>query len=100
MQRRDCAEEVAVLLYRLILRNMRFICASNVRQYHDPWLVFSVENSCIGCVCTSKERRKRRSGELETRYRVRHARAGSCDYDVTTGRIISAQLGDLHTPGE
>jgi hypothetical protein len=40
--------------------------------------------SCIGCVCkTSIERREERSGELELSTGC-HARARSCDADVTT----------------
>ena len=40
--------------------------------------------SCIGCVCkTSKERKEERSGELELSTGC-HARARSCDVDVTT----------------
>jgi hypothetical protein len=43
--------------------------------------------SCIGCVCkTSKERKEERSGKLELSTGC-HARARSCDADVTTSPL-------------
>jgi hypothetical protein len=44
--------------------------------------VLGAESAVLGVYVRLK--REERSEELETRYRVRHARAESCDYDVTT----------------
>jgi hypothetical protein len=53
-----------------------------------PWAEDLKANSSVGCVC--KRLKREESGELELRTGC-HARARSCDADVTTESLRSAE---------
>jgi hypothetical protein len=71
-----------------LIGTLELCCEPHVRLHEGLWIsrpvagVLGAESAVLGVYVRLK--REERSEELETRYRVRHARAESCDYDVTT----------------
>ena len=65
--------------------------------YHDPWLVFWIaESAVLGVYIRLKREEKRRSGRLELSTGC-HARARSCDADVTTSFKFANSANFCHS---